>query len=64
MKLDEWMALHGYNDQRMAALIEVNQSNVNRIRNGSQKPSGQTLARIEEVTGGAVSAKDFFPKGN
>jgi DNA-binding transcriptional regulator YdaS (Cro superfamily) len=64
MKLDEWMALHGYNDQRMAALIGVNQSNVSRIRNGSQKPSARTLARMEEVTSGAVSAKDFFPKGN
>jgi DNA-binding transcriptional regulator YdaS (Cro superfamily) len=54
------MALHGYNDERMAALIGVNQSTVNRIRNGVHKPSGQTIVRVEQVTKGQVSAADFF----
>jgi DNA-binding transcriptional regulator YdaS (Cro superfamily) len=62
MRLDEWMALHGYNDERMAELIGVNQSTVNRIRNGVQKPSGETIVKVEEATNGAVSAKDFFSR--
>jgi DNA-binding transcriptional regulator YdaS (Cro superfamily) len=62
MRLDEWMALHGYNDERMAELIGVNQSTVNRIRNGVQKPSGETIVKVEEATKGQVSAKDFFSR--
>jgi DNA-binding transcriptional regulator YdaS (Cro superfamily) len=64
MTLGEWMTLHGYNDERMAELIGVNQSTVNRIRNGVQKPSGQTIVRVEEVTKGQVNAADFFRRNN
>jgi DNA-binding transcriptional regulator YdaS (Cro superfamily) len=60
MKMHEWMALHGYDDRKMAELIGVNQSTINRIRNGIQKPSGQTIVRIERATSGAVNAADFF----
>jgi transcriptional regulator with XRE-family HTH domain len=64
MKLYEWQTKHGLSDVKMAKLVGVDQSTINRINNGRTKPSGQTLARIEEVTSGAVSAKDFFPNGN
>jgi DNA-binding transcriptional regulator YdaS (Cro superfamily) len=54
------MIKHGYDDTKMAKLIGVHQSTVNRIRNGVTKPSGQTIVRVEQVTSGAVSATDFF----
>jgi DNA-binding transcriptional regulator YdaS (Cro superfamily) len=60
MKLHDWMALHGYDDIKMAKLVGVNQSTINRIRNGVNKPSGQTIVRVEQVTKGQVSATDFF----
>jgi DNA-binding transcriptional regulator YdaS (Cro superfamily) len=60
MKLSDWMIKHGYDDTKMAKLIGVHQSTVNRIRNGVTKPSGQTIVRVEHVTSGAVSATDFF----
>ena len=55
------MIQHGYNDGKMAELVGVSQPTINRIRNGIQKPSGRTMARIEEVTRGECSAKDFYP---
>jgi DNA-binding transcriptional regulator YdaS (Cro superfamily) len=61
MRLSDWMGLHGYDDTKVAKLVGVAQSTINRIRNGVTKPSGNTMARIEEVTGGECSAKDFFP---
>jgi DNA-binding transcriptional regulator YdaS (Cro superfamily) len=64
MTLRQFMELHGYSDHMMAKAVGVSQPTINRIKNAVNKPSGQTLARIEEVTSGAVSAKDFFPKGN
>jgi transcriptional regulator with XRE-family HTH domain len=64
MTLRQFMELHGYSDHMMAKAVGVSQPTINRIKNGINKPSGETMARIEEVTNGACSAKDFFPKGN
>ena len=58
------MERHGHSDQTMARLVGVSLPTINRIKRHVNKPSGNTLARIEEVTSGAVSAKDFFPSGN
>jgi DNA-binding transcriptional regulator YdaS (Cro superfamily) len=54
------MELHGYDDTKMAKLIGVHQSTINKILNGVHKPSGHTIARVEQVTKGQVSAADFF----
>jgi DNA-binding transcriptional regulator YdaS (Cro superfamily) len=60
MKLADWMELHGIDDTKMAKLVGVNQSTVNRIKHGEQEPRARTVARIEQVTKGQVSASDLF----
>lgn len=60
MKLADWMHENKLNDLRMAKLINVAPNTVWRIRTGKTKPTTQTLAKIEEVTHGAVVAKSFL----
>lgn len=61
MTLGEWMSKHGYSDERMAKLAGVSGATINRLRRGVNKPTSQTLAKLGEVTNGAVNITSFFP---
>jgi transcriptional regulator with XRE-family HTH domain len=59
MTLAEYMAEIGIKDEPMAKMIGLKRSMVTRLRNGTAKPSFNTLIAIERVTGGKVRASDF-----
>jgi DNA-binding transcriptional regulator YdaS (Cro superfamily) len=61
MQLGEYLKLAAIRDDAFAALIGRDRSTVNRIRRGEIKPDWDTVARIQEATGGAVTAMDFVP---
>ncbi|MBV8895508.1 MAG: hypothetical protein JO051_03275 [Acidobacteriaceae bacterium] len=61
MKLADYLALAKMNDGAFAKLIGRDTSVVNRLRREKIKPDWQTVARIQEATGGAVTATDFVP---
>jgi DNA-binding XRE family transcriptional regulator len=63
MKIDEWMVCRGLTDARLGEMLQVDRVTVSRIRRGQNKPSWELAARIKEVSGGAVTADDFLPKG-
>lgn len=44
----------------MAELIDVTPQAVERYVNGKRIPEPEVMAKIFEVTGGAVSANDFY----
>ena len=59
MTLADYLTKHDMNDAAFAALINVNQSTVNRIRRG-QTPSAAVIEAIAIATKGAVQPNDFF----
>ena len=61
MKLQAYMKMAGLTDQQMAYKIEKNRANVARYRSGKQIPPLDVIARIRDVTDGAVSFDDFLP---
>lgn len=62
MKLAEYLQKHSLSASEFARRIGVSHSAVVRYRNGKRRPDWQTLQKITEETGGAVSAQDFFEK--
>lgn len=62
MTLAEYLKKNAIRDEDFAAKIGVNRSTVNRLRRGAngQLPSRETIARIADATGGAVTANDFW----
>lgn len=62
MKLSEWLEVNGLTQTEFAKRTELPVSTVNRIVNGTRRPSGEVIARIERATGGAVTASSFFPE--
>lgn len=62
MTLDTYLKDKGMREADFAALVDVKQSTVNRLRRGAV-PNKQLMARIFAATGGAVRADDFFGIG-
>lgn len=62
MTLDQYLKDHEIKEADFAAMIDVTQSTVHRLRKG-QVPSKPLMARIFVKTGGAVRADDFFGIG-
>ena len=59
MKLKTYMDRTGLKDAQMGKLIGRSQSVVNRLRNGTAKPSFEVLVALEKVTNGQVKPSDF-----
>lgn len=60
MKLSDYLALHKITSSAFADLIGVTQSSVSRFCNGTRRPDLTTIEKIHKVTGGQVTAEDFF----
>lgn len=60
MKLSEWRKARGLSQQQVADLLKIGQSRVHRIENGQVMPRPPTVIAIIEMTGGAVTANDFY----
>ena len=60
MKLAEWMALQGLDDDKLAEMTGFDRVTISRNRRGITKPSELLLERFREVSQGAVTANDFF----
>ena len=58
--LARWMAMRGFDDDAVSAMLGIDRTSVSRLRRGKQRPSWELLPRIIEITGGAVTAEDFF----
>lgn len=61
MRLADWMAARGIDDEGMGSLVQADRSVISRIRRGVNKPSWALAARFKVVTEGAVTADDFLP---
>ena len=60
MRLSDYLSEQGHGDAEFAVAIGVDRSSVNRMRNGKLVPSPAVMQRIIELTGGRVTANDFF----
>ena len=60
MDIQTYMDKKKLGDGEMAELLSVNKTTVWRIRTGDTTPSPILLKKIFEVTGGKVTANDFF----
>ena len=60
MRLKEWMEQVGMQEGVFAALLNVDQSTVNRWKSGTRIPRPRQMAAIERVTEGAVCPSDFI----
>lgn len=60
MKLEQYLARKKLNQSQFADLIGSHKSTVSRLVRGLTWPDKETLRRIRQVTGGAVSANDFL----
>lgn len=61
MKLLEYLVMEQTNPNAFARKLGVPNSTVHRWVHGQRKPSMALLPRIERVTGGQVTPKDFYP---
>lgn len=59
MQLADYLSRHGLTHQAFADLIGTTQVSVGRYIRGQRFPCRGVLARIKEVTGGAVTPDDF-----
>jgi DNA-binding transcriptional regulator YdaS (Cro superfamily) len=59
MKLSEWMRINHWDDSTLAHKLRVDQSTVNRLRRGVQRPSWKTAVLIERISKGEVTISDF-----
>lgn len=59
MKLSEWMANSGIDDDQMAEKCAVDRVTISRIRRDVNRPSWPLIAKIKDITDGAVNADDF-----
>jgi len=60
MKLADWMRERGLRDGDIAARLEVTRTTISRIRREKLTPSAALIARIFELTEGAVPPTEFF----
>ncbi|MBC9208914.1 helix-turn-helix transcriptional regulator [Roseomonas aerophila] len=62
MTLAEFRAERGLTVTELAALLGKPVSTVHSWVTGARRPDWSSVARIEEVTGGAVTASEFVPR--
>lgn len=67
MTLSEYLASHknqdgtvGLSDAAFGEMIEMSQSQVNRMKNGVSRPSWKTIELIRVKTNGKVKPNDWF----
>ncbi len=60
MKLAQYLSDQGLTDEAFAATVGISQSQISRLKRGISRPSWETLAAIEKVSGGLVTASDFL----
>lgn len=60
MNIQTYMDEKKLGDGDMAELLSVNKTTVWRVRTGDTAPSPDLLRKIFEITGGQVTANDFF----
>lgn len=61
MKLDEYITSNKLTDVEFAGISGLSQPHVSRLRRGKSFPSRDTVTKIHEVTGGEVTATDWYP---
>lgn len=63
MKLLDYLKLNGISDEAFAAEFhgQISSSGVRKWKYGERQPRLPELVRIEELTNGAVTARDFLP---
>lgn len=59
MKLIDYMKDKGLTDAAFGAKVGVDRATVSRWRRGVFRPDWDIIEKIEEATGGMVTAKDF-----
>lgn len=62
MKLAEYLALKEITHAAFAEKIGTTQATVSRYASGARLPRPAVLDRIKRVTGGAVTANDFYDR--
>lgn len=60
MTLSEWMAAKDVSDETLAAELGIDRSTASRIRRGKLLPSSRLIAKIVDLTRGAVPYQTFF----
>lgn len=61
MTIDEYLRKHKIAEAKFGLLVGVSQAAIHRYRKG-RMPREKVLAKIREVTKGAVNPNDFVPK--
>ena len=64
MTLHEYLQQHGMTAQRFAASAGINHGTISRLLDGAQVPRADTLLKIHDATGGAVTLEDWRKRGN
>jgi transcriptional regulator with XRE-family HTH domain len=62
MNLADWMKKNKISDCKLARLIGTSNPSVWKWRKGFRIPRGEKMNKIFEITGGEVTANDFFCK--
>lgn len=60
MKLLEWRLRNGKTQIWVAQYLGTSQSTVSRYESGEQIPSAKEMPKVFAMTGGAVTANDFY----
>jgi transcriptional regulator with XRE-family HTH domain len=63
VKLDLYLAQTHTSRQDLAKALGVSNESVRRYCSGERKPDWTVLAKLTQITHGAVSANDFVPTG-
>lgn len=64
MKLKDWLDREEISNATFAAKIERTSEAVRRYASGERVPDKETMPKIFDATGGAVTANDFFDLGS
>lgn len=60
MKLQDWMKEKGVRRSEAAEAVEVSVHTLGRYITGQRRPRRNVLERIKRLTGGSVTADDFY----
>lgn len=59
-KWKSFLDAKGWGDEDAASQLEISRPYASKIRRGVQKPGGSVIARIETLTDGQVTSRDFY----
>jgi len=60
MKLSEYLSLNAISDANFAEQVKSDRTTVSRLRRTDRIPSKELMLEIHAVTGGKVTANDFY----